>query len=49
MLKHNSTGINKKYDEGETLLHIAVRNKIIDIIQLLIIMEQILMQKMITA
>ncbi|SPM44453.1 ankyrin [Orientia tsutsugamushi] len=36
MLKHNSTGINKKYDEGETLLHIAVRNKIIDIIQLLI-------------
>ncbi|SPM46003.1 ankyrin [Orientia tsutsugamushi] len=26
MLKHNSTGINKKYDEGETLLHIAVRN-----------------------
>ncbi|KJV73492.1 ankyrin repeat family protein [Orientia tsutsugamushi str. UT76] len=36
MLKHNSTSINKKYDEGETLLHIAVRNEIIDVIQLLI-------------
>ncbi|KJV71689.1 ankyrin repeat family protein [Orientia tsutsugamushi str. TA763] len=36
MLKHNSTGINKKYDEGETLLHIAVRNEIIDVIHLLI-------------
>ncbi|CAM79364.1 ankyrin repeat protein with 2 ankyrin repeats [Orientia tsutsugamushi str. Boryong] len=36
MLKHNSNSINKKYDEGETLLHIAVRNEIIDVIQLLI-------------
>ncbi|WP_410517966.1 ankyrin repeat domain-containing protein [Orientia tsutsugamushi] len=36
MLKHNSTSINKKYDEGETLLHIAVRDESIDVIQLLI-------------
>ncbi|KJV53373.1 ankyrin repeats family protein [Orientia tsutsugamushi str. Gilliam] len=30
ILKHNSTtSINKKYDEGKTLLHIAVLDEII--------------------
>ncbi|WP_371220793.1 hypothetical protein ACA348_12160 [Orientia tsutsugamushi] len=36
MLKHNSTSINKKYDEGEILLHIVARYQRTDVIQLLI-------------